>query len=338
MDVKKIMLLVCALVTAAVTAVMAKNMFAGAGAPQAEAKAAVVAGPEVLVATRSLPVGTIIDAEAFRYQPWPEGLIQDAYFTKGEPGTSPQDLLGTVVRNEITAGQPITQGGLVKPGERGFLAAALGPGMRAVTVGVDNTTSVAGFVFPGDRVDIVLTQEVPGDGGGLPLKVSETILRNVRVLAADQRMTSKDADGKAVLSSISSVTLEITPKIAEKIAVAQTIGKLSLSLRALADNTAELERAIASGDVDVPEGNDPKAEKRMLLAIASKPIDTSTTFTVGSDVSRYQRGTVPVKPREPGASGGQASGGVALAAPRPRGPVVRIARGNNVTDVPLGAQ
>jgi len=293
----------------------------------------------VLVATRSLPVGTIIDAEAFRYQPWPEGLIQSAYFIKGQPGGGPKDLLGTVVRNEITAGQPITQGVLVRPGDRGFLAAALGPGMRAVTVSVNDTTSVAGFIFPGDRVDIVLTQEVAGEGGGKPLKVSETILRNMRVLATDQRTAAKDAEGKTVLTNIDTVTLETTPKIAEKIAVAQTIGKLSLSLRALADTQAELEMAIASGAVNVPANADPKAERRMLLAIASKPIDTATTFTVGADVSRYQRGTVPVKPAMPDYDGMERAVRSGPAAPvRPAGPVVRIARGNDVSVVPVGAR
>lgn len=337
MDVKKIILLVGALAIAAVTAVMAKNMFTGASAPQAEAKAAVVAGPEVLVATRPLPIGTIIDAEALRYQAWPKELIQGAYYIKGEPGTKPEDLLGTVVRNEITAGQPITQGALVKPGERGFLAAALGPGMRAVTVPISATGSVSGFVFPGDRVDIVLTQSVTGEGGGLPLKVSETILHNVRVLATNQRTDAMNAEGKPVITRVSSVTLEATPKIAEKIVVAQTFGTLSLTLRPLADNMAELERAIASGEVNVPEGEDPVAERRMMLAVANKPSDTNTTATVGADVSRYQRSTVPTKPRATAPAGEPQAVG-SLAAPRPRGPVVRIARGNSVTEVPVGAK
>src|SRR5919107_1931363 len=203
MDVKKLMLLIGALIVAAVTAVTAKNMFSGAGAPTAAARPAVPAGPEVLVATRALPVGTIIDAEALRFQRWPEGLVQPAYFIKGKPGVSPQSLIGTVVRNEITAGQPFTQGSLIKPGERGFPAAALGPGMRAVTVAVSGTSGVAGFVFPGDRVDIVLTQEVTGGGDGAALKVSETVLRNVRVLATDQRMTATDEKGKAVVQRFS---------------------------------------------------------------------------------------------------------------------------------------
>jgi pilus assembly protein CpaB len=338
MDVKKIILLIGALAIAAVTAVMARNMFAGASAPTAAAAPVVeAAGPEVLVATRALPVGTIIDAEALRYQAWPKGLVQPAYFIKGAEGSvDPADLLGTVVRNEITAGQPLTQGALIKPGERGFLAAALGPGMRAVTVAVSTTSSVAGFVFPGDRVDLVLTQEVPGGGEGAPLKASETILRNVRVLATDQRTSAQDAEGKPQVKNISTVTLEATPKIAEKIAVAQTIGSLSLSLRSIADNTAELERAIAAGEVNVPEGEDPKAERRMLLEVASKPLDTNTTFTVGADVSRFQRSSVPAKAAQ--ANGSAVDSSKIPAVTVHMGPSVRVARGNNVTVVPVGAK
>jgi len=326
MDVKKLVLLIGALVVAAVTAVMAKNMFTGASAPVAQATPiAVKQGPEVLVATRSLPVGTIIDAESVKFQMWPEGLVQPAYYTKGEAGGDPSALIGSVVRNELTAGQPVTQGTLIKPGERGFLAAALGPGMRAVTVPVSATSGVAGFIFPGDRVDLVLAQQVPGGGDGPPLQVSETIVRNMRVLATDQRTSGTNEEGKPEIRNVSTVTLEATPKIAEKIAVAQTVGALSLSLRSIADNNMELERAIASGEVKVPAGADPKAEKQMLLQIASKPIDVTPTFTVGGEVSRYQRTTVPGKP----------SDGTSLVG---TGPGVRIARGNALVFVPLGAR
>src|SRR4051812_19556348 len=309
MDVKKIVLLVGALLIAAVTAIMAKNMFSGASAPEAQAGPVVPAGPEVLVATRTLPVGTIIDAEAFRYQPWPQGLVQPAYYTRGETGADPQTLIGTVVRNEISAGQPLTQGAIVRPGERGFLAAALGPGMRAVTVGVSATSGVAGFVFPGDRVDLVLTQEVTGGDDGPPLRASETIVRNIRVLAVDQRLNSRDEAGNQVAQTVATVTFEATPKIAEKIAVAQTIGQLSLSLRSLADNNAELERAIASGEVTVPENADPRAERQMLLAISSRPVDSNPTYTVGADVSRFQRSTVPGRPGGDNGGGRGGSGG-----------------------------
>jgi pilus assembly protein CpaB len=339
MDVRKLMLLIGALVVAAVTAVTAKNLFSGASAPSAAAAplAPQPSGPEVLVAARALPVGTILTAESFRFQRWPEVLSQPAYFIKGQPGVDPAALIGSVVRNEISAGQPLTQGSVIKPGDRGFLAAALGPGMRAVTVAVSSTSGVAGFVFPGDRVDIVLTQEVAG-GDGPPLKASETIIRNIRVLATDQRLSAAGEDGKPEVKSFSSITLEATPKIAEKIAVAQTIGTMSLSLRSIADNNAELERAINSGSVKVANGGDPKAQQ-MLIAIASQPIDTGPTYTVGAEVSRFQRSTVPA--RTSAAGNGQPAATVsapAAEAARPVGPAVRVARGNTITVVPVGAK
>src|SRR3954470_8857435 len=98
MDVKKVALLVGALVIAVVTAVMAKNMFTGAGAQQAVAAPAVPLGPKVLVAKKALPVGTIIDADSFTYQPWPKELMQGAYYVEGQTGGDPKTLLGTVVR------------------------------------------------------------------------------------------------------------------------------------------------------------------------------------------------------------------------------------------------
>ena len=201
MDVKKVALLVAALVIAVVTAVMAKNMFVGAGAAQAEAAPAVPLGPKILVARKALPVGTIIDQESLTYQAWPKEMVQNAYYVEGGPDGDISKLLGTVVRNPITAGQPVTRGSLVGPNDRGFLAAALGPGMRAVTVPVSATSGVAGFVFAGDRVDLVLTQEVTGGGDGPPLRVSETIVRNMRVLATDQRIDSKDEEGKTVVKT-----------------------------------------------------------------------------------------------------------------------------------------
>jgi pilus assembly protein CpaB len=334
MDVKKLALLVGALVIAVVTAVMAKNMFAGAGAQQAAAAPVVPVGPKVLVAKKALPVGTIIDADSFAYQPWPKELMQSAYYIEGDKDGDPKQLLGTVVRYPITAGQPVTRGSLVGPQDRGFLAAALGPGMRAITVPVNTTSGVAGFVFPGDHVDLVLTQKVSGGGDGPPLEVSETIIRNLRVLATDQRITDKDADGKVVIKTASNVTLEVTPRIAEKVAVAQSLGKLSLSLRSIADNTSDLERAVAAGDVKIPANADPAQEKQMLLALSDRPIDSNTTFTTGGDVSRFQRRTVPARTPSAPTGNGPASSGAPVAI----GPVVRIARGNDVTVVPVGAR
>jgi len=352
MDVKKVALLIGALVIAVITAVMAKNMFTGAGADTASAAPAVPMGPKVLVARKALPVGTIIDAESLAYQAWPAELVQGAYYTEGSPEGNVAKMIGTVVRNPVTAGQPITKGALVGPNDRGFLAAALGPGMRAVTVPVSVTSGVGGFIFPGDRVDMVLTQDVAGGGEGPPLKVSETIVRNLRVLATDQRIDGKDAEGKTEVKTFATVTFEATPRISEKIAVAQSMGTLSLALRSIADNTAELERAVAAGEVNVPAGTNPADERRMLLAIANRPVDNNTTYTTGGDVSRFQRRSVPsrapaqaapadsmsqlatamMRGSAPSAPAGAASAAVVT------GPSVRVARGNTVTIVPVGAR
>src|SRR6201996_5809513 len=276
MDGKKIALLVGALFVAAVTAIMAKNMFGSAAAPQAAAAMAPQpTGPQVLVATKPLPVGTILGPDAVRFQHWPKDLIDGAYYVRGLANVDPEKMQGMVVRSEITAGQPLTQAFVVSPQDRGFLAAALTPGMRAVTVSVGGATGVAGFVFPGDRVDLVLTTDVNVTASASttaaspvqvqvkddrPLNTSETIIRNIRVLATDQRFDNQPTpDGKQTVSSFSLVTVEATPKIAEEIAVAQKLGSLSLSLRPLADTNQDLEKAIAAGDIDVPAGTDPKS-------------------------------------------------------------------------------
>ncbi|VXC71668.1 Flp pilus assembly protein CpaB [Sphingomonas sp. 8AM] len=343
MDSRKLILLVGALMVAALTAFAARSMLVGSPAPEAAAMGAVaprIDGPEVLVATRALPVGTILDASALKFQPWPKELVENAYYMRS--GTDMGKLIGTVVRLPITAGQPVTQGQLVKPGDRGFLAAALGAGMRAVTVPVSAQTSVAGFVFPGDHIDLILTQSVEGDGP--PLRASETVMRNLRVLATDQRTTDqKDDQGNTVVQTFSTITVEATPKIAEQIAVAQTIGTLSLSLRSLADNASELDRAIASGTVSVGDAKDATAEEAALDRLANTPQTGNTTYAVGADVSRFQRRTVPLRnnasapapsmPGMPGMPGANAAAGAASA-----GPKVRIARGNAVTEVSVAGK
>ncbi len=351
MDAKKIMLIVGALIVAVAAAFGVNTMMRGAATEQAKAAAGpAIDGPMVMVATRPLPVGTILDADAVRFQPWPNDLVEKNYFIKGT--ATREALVGSVVRYAVTAGQPLTQGSLVNPGDRGFLAAALGPGMRAITVPVMVDTSVAGFIFPGDRVDVMMTAEltVEDENDKRPFRATETIVRNVRVLATDQRVDAKGEDGKQKVEKFNTVTVEVTPRIAEKLQVAQATGRISLALRSIADNTAELERAIASGEISVPKGGDPKKEREMLLQMGSRPVDTDTSVVTGGDVSRYQRSSLPVRRKAVvsrdmqasqstggGYSAPQQSAPQAAAAPAaPKGPVVRVVRSGNVTEVPVG--
>lgn len=331
MDRKKLVLLVSALIVAIGTAFVARSLFAGGAAPAVAAAAAPVPqGPKVLVAQRALPPGTIISPDALSFQPWPGEMVKDAYFIEGEADM--QKLVGTVVRFAITAGEPVTQGALVSPQDRGFLAAALTPGMRAITVPVSSQSGVAGFIFPGDRVDMMLSQGIGGTEG-TGLQVAETILRNLRVLATDQATTQEIVDGKAVPKVSGTVTLEVTPRIAEKVTVAQSLGSISFSLRPLADSHTDLERALASGEIKLPDNATPEQEEKLLKAAVSQPSDGKTSYVTGGDVSRFQRSTVPPQTPSgaaPGAPGAQP------AVPVYRGPVIKVRRGSAVTDEPVG--
>jgi pilus assembly protein CpaB len=159
------------------------------------------------------------------------------------------------------------------------------------------------------------------------------------VLATDQRTTTDvDDAGKTVVRSISMVTIEATPSIAEKISVARTLGELSIILRPLADSASELDEAIASGDVKVPNGKDPKAERDMIARAEGQPSASKTTFATGADVSRFQRRSVPAKAEVPAYARPGGPAGYPGAAPVNSGPVVRVARGNNVTEVSVGGK
>ncbi|MDX2209662.1 MAG: Flp pilus assembly protein CpaB [Sphingopyxis sp.] len=353
MDTRKIMLIVGALIVAIGAAFGVNQMMRGASAPPAQAAAAPkLTGPSILVATRQLPVGTIIGPDAFRFQPWPEELAQKNYFLKEK--TDVNSLVGTVVRHAITAGQPVTQGSLVHPDDRGFLAAALGAGMRAITVRVSLEQGVAGFVFPGDRVDVILAQTLQvKEGSSYPdeqLFTAETIVQNIRVLATDQRFEAEDEEGKTPVRTFGTVTLEATPEIAQKIAVAQGMGKLSLALRPLSETAGGIDAAIASGAVNVPTSGNPRDERRMLSAVASRPTSSKSNAVTGGDVSRYW---IPVSgrprgsaaPSRSGRSGGGEYGGNPYAGIpggstgaglAPRGPTVRVVRGDQVKEVTVG--
>lgn len=346
MDVKKIMLIVGAMIVALGAAFGVNQMMRGSTGPAARAAAApTVNGPKVMVATRALPVGTILTADALRFQAWPEGLVKpEEYYIEGHADMTA--LVGSVVRIAMTAGAPVTKGALVNPGDRGFLAAALGPGMRAVTVPLSADQGVGGFVFPGDRVDILLTLEIECDNcesGAKKLNTTETIIRNMRVLAVDQRTAPTDEEGNSTPTIFGTVTLEATPQIAEKIAVSRAVGTLSLALRSLADNAAELDEAIASGQVSVARDGDASGEARLLRGAATRPVDRGTTAVTGGDVSRYLRRSLPTRTAPVGVpiaapSGGPAAPAGPPAAPAYTGPTVRVVRGDQVTVVPVGGK
>lgn len=188
-----------------------------------------VAVTEVLVAKRPVAAGIFLKAEDLLWQPWPDGPLPDGYVVKGK-GTL-DTFVGAVVKAGINAGEPITEARVAKPGDRGFFAAVLSPGTRAVALAVNPTTGVSGFVFPGDHVDVLLTHALPSKGQEQrSITATDTVLQDIRVIAIDQ--STDDQSQAAVL--VKNVTLEATPKQAEVLNLAAQMGKVGLTLRSLA--------------------------------------------------------------------------------------------------------
>jgi pilus assembly protein CpaB len=247
MRLRTLILFAIALVLAGGTAILVRSWLS-----QQPAVAAVAPPPRqapqksIMVARAAIARGQILKPADLNAQPWPDAAITGDYVIAG---TGPaKSLVNAVAREPIAAGEPIIKTKIVVPGDRGFLAAVLQPGMRAVSVPVDATTDVSGFVFAGDRVDILISLPVPQDGAngnsGYQHKAAETVLHDVRVIAIDQHLDSKD--GQAVVAR--NVTFEVTPKQSEIIAVASEIGKLSLSLRGLAVVKGQKSAVVAAAD------------------------------------------------------------------------------------------
>ncbi|MFN3077997.1 MAG: Flp pilus assembly protein CpaB, partial [Alphaproteobacteria bacterium] len=216
-------LLAVALVVAVVTAVLAKRYVARSVSEeisQHSARTAVATTP-VLVATRDIPLGRVLASGDIRWQEWPEALVGSSYIRRGAGEDPTERFVGAVARTAIVSGEPIQSNRVFRQEEAGVLAGALSPGMRAMAITVSEEKGAAGFILPGDRVDIILTYEVhppQGQPQSESTKVakytSETVLQDVRVLGVDQTLGGvKENSVKA-----KTVTLELTAKQAETMA------------------------------------------------------------------------------------------------------------------------
>lgn len=193
----------------------------------------------VLTAATALRAGTLLkpdDLAALDVTTVPDGAQMDTPDIRA-------GLTGAMVRRSLVPGEALTNAAVMRPGDHGFLAAVLGPDMRAATVGVDNVSGSAGLIWPGDRVDLILTQSL--DDPSLPAAhrvAAETVLADVRVIAIDQLLARGVAPAAEPAGTGRTVTLEVTQAQAERVAVATRLGRLSLAVRA-ADSPAQAQPA-----------------------------------------------------------------------------------------------
>ncbi|MGF1875174.1 Flp pilus assembly protein CpaB [Photobacterium frigidiphilum] len=166
-----------------------------------------------VTAQQRIPLGTKIEAKHLSIEYYPTDLV------KSKGYETPEQVVGMLARNEIFEGDLLRKERLVTPGEGTTLAALISPNMRAVTIRVNDVIGVAGFLLPGDFVDVIYTKEKSNN--------AITVLKKIKILAVDQ--TARTDDSKPVI--VRAVTLELTPKQAESLVTAKSKGELQLSLR-----------------------------------------------------------------------------------------------------------
>ena len=188
------------------------------------------------MAARELPVGTLLGEEDLAQVDMAENEIRRSYVVADGPRAI-EAFRGYAMRAAIPAGTPLTRSALLGPGQRGFLAAVLRPGTRAVTIGLSKGTRHAGLIDPGDRVDVILTAKLRLADGAKTV-FTRTILEDVRVVAVDRRIETGVAEPesgrKVKRKEIVTATLEVSPAQADRLALGEHEGTLAVAVRSLA--------------------------------------------------------------------------------------------------------
>jgi pilus assembly protein CpaB len=227
-------------VTAAIGAAVIASTFYKPAAP-ITVQPTGVESIQVLVAKRDIRLGDRVSANDLRWQAWPKEAAANGYILKTRRPNAIADFDKSIARMPALSGEPISEGKFIRctdePGKKaqcegGAMAAILPAGMRAISAKITEDSAAGRFILPNDMVDVILTRRMRARGAGNEEAVSDTLFQNVRILAIGQNIETKD--GKKVVEG-NTATLELTPEQAEQLALAKTLGELSLSLRSLAD-------------------------------------------------------------------------------------------------------
>ncbi|RQZ41192.1 Flp pilus assembly protein CpaB [Burkholderia sp. Bp9090] len=281
------------IIAAAIGAFILRQLYVAASTPPVPGEAAEV---RVRVAAADLPEGLLLRDNDLAWKRMPRTQVPAGAFVESQPGA---DLKGALLRNRVDAGAPIRADNVIPGAAPDFLAAALQPGMRAISVPVDDVSGNAGLIQPGDFVDVVLTQEIGGSATSPGTFEAETVVRRARVLAvgSEFQRAKTPASAPDVPARARTVTLEVAPRTAQVVLVATRLGSLSLSLRSFATSDR---RQAAGGDEAEP--------------------DTPPVWA--GDVSRAARRAQPAQPARTEAG----------TRPAPQGNTVVIYRGSSVDD------
>ncbi len=206
--------------------------------PPTEPQVVQIPTSEILVAKNDIGMGTTLSAQDIEWQAWPQAAAQNpAFIRKNERPDAIEKFAGAIVRVPMAQGEPVRANKLILGKNSGYMAAILPSGMRAYATEISPENSVAGFILPNDRVDVILTPKHERTDDDRPKReleyyAAETLLTDIRVLAIDQLVQEKDGQRVVVGRT---ATLELTPRQAEIVAAARQTGVVSLTLRSILD-------------------------------------------------------------------------------------------------------
>lgn len=243
------------LVVAAIAAVGALLLIRGIGSRQAEqtsAEAEQIAGQQVLVAARDIPQGAALAPGDLAVALFPSSSVSNSFIRLDQQPSAQADLVGGVTRRAFVQGEPIVGASVVQPEGRGFLAAQLAPGNRAVAIEIERTTAAGGFIQPNDHVDVIMTATVDSRESGGQAVRSDIILRDIRIMALGDK-TETQTSGQAPETTEASVAvLEMTAEQARVLALADEMGTISLALRGVEAETVGM-RTGAAGETNLSQ-------------------------------------------------------------------------------------
>ncbi|MBI1361947.1 MAG: Flp pilus assembly protein CpaB [Alphaproteobacteria bacterium] len=205
-----------------------------------ESRQAEIPAKQILVAKKDIVVGHFLVADDLSWQPWPENAPTKSFLDQKSEPDALEKSVGAVAKVAMVEGEPVTAAKIAHPGDGGWMSAMLEPGMRAVSIEISADTAAAGFIQPNDHVDVMMVRDVDSSennaaGPVLAKARAHTILQNVKVLAIDSTYAPPAKEGEGGVLIGSRATLELSPEDATLVAAAQKGGKLSVTLRSIAD-------------------------------------------------------------------------------------------------------
>ncbi len=190
---------------------------------------------DVLVAIKDIGMGEKLAEGTIEWKAWPSDNVVESMITRDESPEARETMKEARARVGLFEGETIIDKKLVTPGQGGFMSSILPKGMRAISVAISERSSAGGFILPNDRVDVILTKKSTGKDSQT-IVLSETVLSNVRVLAINQTYQQDQEEDKISVAEGKTATLELTSRQSEIMALVESSGELSLSLRSIAEN------------------------------------------------------------------------------------------------------